>query len=199
MRNLVTYVLLITFSGLLLFRCTSPDRTQVQLAPSRPYSVAEDTLLRNDIQKVVAEINAKLNQGEHGYLPLAQEHGKTDSIEYWIIDGRPSRISLQLDSPEKMVWPTYFLKDGKIIMVRYRNWSKTPPTPYGEELMVYYKDGQAFYCDERRMDLPNNMPPANIRTLPYTLSPRPLAQIESYYTTYWNQITSALSGAGIKL
>lgn len=65
--------------------------------------------------------------------------------------------------------------------------------------MVYYKDGQAFYCDERRMDLPNNMPPGNIRALPFTMSTRPLAQIESNYTTYWNQIVEVLSASGIKL
>lgn len=121
MRNLIHSFLLITLLSLLLIRCTSSDRPSVQLTPSRPYSVIEDTLLRNDVQKLVAAINANLKQGEHGFIPFPEEHGITDSIEYWRTEGHPTRISLQMDSPEKMVWPTFFLKDGKIILVRYRN------------------------------------------------------------------------------
>lgn len=180
-------------------QCKPQESTPVLLAPSRAYSVDADTLIRNEIQKEVEVLNSKLQQGEHGFVALSGDPSKKDSIEYWLADGKPIRISLKLDSPEAMTWPTFFLKDGKIILVRYRNWSKALPMPWAEESMVYYKDGQAFYCDERRMDLPDNMPPANLRTMPFVRSARALSQIEENYTGYWKQILDVLSREGIKL
>lgn len=180
-------------------QCKPQESTPILLAPSHPYSVDADTLIRNEIQKEVEVLNSKLQQGEHGFLAFTGDPSKTDSVEYWAVDNRPIRISLKLDSPEAMTWPTFFLKDGKIILVRYRNWSKALPMPWAEESMVYYKDGQAFYCDERRMDLPDNMPPANLRTMPFVRSARALSQIEENYTGYWKQILDVLSREGIKL
>lgn len=186
-------------AGFIFITCKSPDAPQEQKGLARTYSVASDTIIRNEVQKQVEQINSNLNRSEHTFLSFTHPDGKPDSLEYWLFNGRPVRISYKIDSPEAMVWPTFFLQDGQIILVRFRNWLKLEAVPWAEENMIYYKEGQAFYCDVRRMDLPNQMTPANVRELPFTMSPKELAEIEQEYLTYWKMIKEVFTQKGISL
>jgi hypothetical protein len=156
------------------------------------YSHASDTILKKEIEFEVDEINSKLKMEDLKKIPYPAP-GASDTLEYWNVNEKPARISLKLYPPDMMIWHTFFLKDGHLILVRSRAWFKSLPMPWAEENMIYLRDDKIIYCDERRMDLPGDDIPASLRDKPFAMSTSSFADLEKKYQSDWIKIKELLS------
>lgn len=152
---------------------------------------------RIDSQKIkldtlISELNREIN--ENGQLEMVPfpVYNESDTIKYWAINGVPIRVSAALAYPDKIVWPTYFIRDGKIIHVRYRFWSIPEPS-YATEHMLYISEDKTFYCMERSMNLEPEQTPYSLRSKPFSQCAEPPRNIEEEYKAYWTAIQAYLT------
>jgi len=148
--------------------------------------------LKIKIDTLINILNREINQnGEVGMVPFPV-YNELDTIRYWSIDGVPIRVSAALAYPDKIVWPTYYIQDGKIIHVRYRFWSRSAPS-YASEHMLYIHNDKTFYCQERRMDLDAEQTPYSLRSKEFSLCTEPPRDVEENYQAYWTAINTYLN------
>ena len=169
-----------------------PNDSASSVNSEAEYSQPADSVRKKEVELQVENINSKLRTAELKRIPYPAE-GSPDILDYWELDHKPIRISLNIKRPDMEIWPTFFVQDNQLILVRYRTWSKTPPMPWAEENMIYLHDGKIFYCDERRSDLPDNSIPANVRLIPFTMSSKSFAELENKYKEDWIKIKEVLS------
>jgi len=193
----MTKIILIFCTCLFLFTLTAVESCKPGDSTSptnyeREYSQPADSVRKKDVEVQVENINAKLRSATLKRIPYPAE-GSLDTLDYWELNNKPIRISLRVMRGDMELWPTFFVQDDQLILVRYRTWSKAPPMPWAEENMIYLRDGRIFYCDERRSDLPDNSIPANVRLLPFSMSTKSFAELENKYKEDWLKIKQILS------
>lgn len=193
----MTKIILIFCTCLFLFTLTAVESCKPGDSTSptnyeREYSQPADSVRKKDVEVQVENINAKLRSATLKRIPYPAE-GSLDTLDYWELNNKPIRISLRVMRGDMELWPTFFVQDDQLILVRYRTWSKAPPMPWAEENMIYLRDGRIFYCDERRSDLPDNSIPANVRLLPFSMSTKSFAELETKYKEDWLKIKQILS------
>lgn len=151
-----------------------------------------DSLQKNIIIQQLDRINRQIEiEGQRIKFryPLLNE---TDTLDYFILQGKLARVSMNMDNGEGTIWPTFFLKDGELIHVRLRKLVKDSTVHYAQEEMAYLKEGKIFYIEERRMDLQPNELPALLRLQPYTVSRRTFGDFEQEYMQYWPKLKQAV-------
>lgn len=115
-----------------------------------------------------------------------------DTIDYFILQGKLARVSMNMNNGEGTIWPTFFLKDGELIHVRLRKLVKDSTTHYAQEEMAYLKQGKIFFIEERKIDLQPEEIPARLRLEPYTVSKRTFGDFEKEYMLYWPKLKQAV-------
>ncbi len=170
----------------IIFACVKQPK-QNFTEPSVALSAEYDTLQRNHVQTLVNQINEAVQlQGSPEKLPFPI-FNSLDTLKYWRVNGVPARISAALAFPDKIVWPTYFIHEGEIILIRYRMWSIPAPS-YAIETITYLQKGKVVYCNERKIDLKPEELPANLRGLDFTPCGEANTIIGNAPYEYWKTI-----------
>jgi len=182
--------LIILGSTSFLLTCSPGNRNEIE-SGNKSDKIEFDSLKRNSIDVQVEEININLQQqGPPIKIPF-QIYNPNDSLSYWTIEGKPSRISINFKFPDKHVWPTFFLKDGELILVRYRIWSMNAPA-YASETISHIDNNEIIYCIERRMDLEPGAQPYLLREKEFNICTRSPADIHADYIPYWKTVKDFL-------
>ena len=184
-------VLLISLlSSVSILSCDN-KKTIVSTDKTEAPTYLQDTLQKNQIDSIVSQINeAAHNQGAP-YKILFPAYNPNDTLKYWALDGKPARIWVNMGFPDKMIWPTFFVKDSEPVLFRYRVWAQTTPG-YAMENLAYLKNGEIVYCTGRQMELNEGEMPVMLRDKefgPCTLTP---TEIKKDYEKYWATISEFL-------
>lgn len=189
-----TLLIIALFSSIILVQsgCTGSVKSSDGYDAGKKTNPA-DSLLKKDVQAIVDTINAGIMSKR---MPPYRFHyadgAATDSIDYWVENDEPARISgdfKRADSTE--VWPTFFVRNDSLHFVRFRYMNKTASGFVAKEHMIYLKNEKPVFCDERSVDLLPGQPPGLLREIPYKISDRTFGEIENEYLPYWKKIKSA--------
>ena len=176
---------LIVFS-LLLFSCNRGVNKESN-SEKPPSNSNYDSLAAKKIETTVNELNVGVaRQGAPIKVPFPIYNAE-DTLEYWVVNNEPARISANLIYEEKVIWPTFFVKDGELVLVRYRVWVQVYPS-FARERMIYLDKGKIVYCKERSMDLQPGDIPAYLRDKPFSACVKPEQEIREDYEDYWKKI-----------
>ena len=175
----------------LFFSCQNKVKTEYSTGLSTPVSVYDSTRAK-EIEAIVNEINVGVSQQGPPYRMPFPVYNAGDTLDYWIVNNEPARISVNLIYADKVIWPTFFVKDKELILVRYREWVQVYPS-YARERMVYLDNGKIVYCEERSMDLTPGDIPAYLRDKPFSLCSKTEPAIKEDYEGYWKSIQDFLA------
>lgn len=182
------FIVLITLlSGIFSLSCDTKKKVTTDNAEAPAF--LQDTVQKNLIDTIVSQIN-EAAQGPP-YKVHFPEYNANDTLKYWLMDGKPARIWANMGFPDKMIWPTFFVKDNEPVLFRYRIWGLTNPQ-YAIENLAYLKNGEIVFCTGRQIDLKEGEMPVLLRDIefgPCTLDPE---EIKKDYEKYWKAISEFL-------
>src|SRR5258708_2183500 len=76
-----------------------------------------DTLQKIRIDSIVEQINVGVKaQGNPTLMPFSVYH-PNDTLRYWTVNDEPERISLNMYSGETIIWPTFYISNGQLVLV----------------------------------------------------------------------------------
>ncbi len=184
-----------TFLLLVLFLSPGCDKsnTKTNPIPSEMANQVFDTLQKIKIDSMVNQINFRTKLQPHPSMLAFPNFHPNDSLRYWSADGSPERISLYMSTGETIIWPTFYVLNGKLIFIRFRASHGDESNPYVEEKMIYFNDGQVVYCEERKKDLGKGENPGSLSHNKYQKSTQSREDIEKYYSPYWSPVKEAIS------
>jgi hypothetical protein len=158
-----------------------------------PEFIQVDSVKKKQIDQRIDSINQKIviaqNREKFSFPLLAPE----DSIEYWTVDGETKRISMFMTPDSQIVWPTYFMDDGKLLLIRFRYGVDSQYQPWAMEKMMYLENNQVVHCEERRTRLSPGETPGYLRTLPFQLCTESADSIVSVYITMLDKLNNAIA------
>ncbi len=170
-----------------IISCSSPKQ-QPSGTSASSYEIIFDTIEKARIDTLVESIHKEIreNMGPAQKIPYTL-YTPTDSIGFWILHNeKGARITLQLNMPDGAVnWPTFYVYDGELIFVRYRESVQDSTTLNGLETMIYLLNNKIVYCQEHGAKIEAGYSPGVIRRLPFTKSTRSPDEITSDYHKYW--------------
>jgi hypothetical protein len=180
----------------LAYAC-SPSEKQPDTLDAVNHEVKFDSLHKPVIDGMVDSINAglrKVGPPQQLAFPLYNEK---DTMLYWILDNQSARISIEFSKGTEVMWPTFFVFKGDLVFVRYRyaNYDTTVSKVF--EHMIYLKDGEVAYCEERGQNMAKGDVPASLRIQPYTMSTRTTAEIKAEYSDYWEAVKAHMQKNGV--
>jgi hypothetical protein len=149
-------------------------------------STASDSIHKVEIQTIVDSLNSQIRADTLSHYKF--QHAvltPQDSLEYWVADGEPVRISLLLKQNQNSFWPTLYLKNDTLIQVRYRQHIKNDTINLASETMIYLKAGKIAFAEERHVHLQSHELPALIRLQPVVISQRTFGELELLYQKYY--------------
>jgi hypothetical protein len=123
-------------------------------------------------------------------------HAVEDSVSLWFADSSAALLQIWVYPPDAEIWPAFFIIDGEIALVRFREWRDKGKLPFMRESMIYYKEGKPFYCEERSMQGQAGEKPFLLRLRPFILSPRTLREIQADYADFWPKLISQYPALG---
>ena len=147
-------------------------------------SINYDTVQRNLLDTFVLQIS---NEGIFKRLPEKVSFpidNPTDTLEYWIVSPGTAQIMAKIRSVDRMVWPTFYIRNNELFLVRFRYWSKTPPM-YSRETMLYYNADQIVFCKERYLQMSATDLPYLLRKVEFESCSRSREEMENEYLKYW--------------
>jgi len=167
------------------------SRQQTNTKEATPTSIVFDSIQKAGIDSIVNIINAGLKEtGGPQKLPYPL-HNENDTLHYWEVKDDAARISIEWTLPNEIIWPTFFVYKGELVFVRYRYMHQEPPSnSRAFESLIYLKNGEIVYCDERGQPLQEGEMPGLLRTKEYSRSTRTYAEIEQDYLSYWKTVKS---------
>lgn len=163
----------------------------VSSKPPTEITFVQDTLQKQEIDSLVAQINeaGRLQAAPFKIpFPFYNEH---DTIKYWIRNGEPSMVSVNLIYPDRVIWPTYYLENGKLVFVRYRYWAQSYPS-FALENVTYLNENKIVYCLERNIELKAGEMPGLLKDKDFSICSRPQSDIKNDYERYWSNIKPLL-------
>lgn len=176
-------------SGIFSISCDNKKNVKADKAETPVF--LQDTFQKNRIDTIVSQINeAAQNQGAP-YKIHFPVYNPNDTLKYWALDGKPARIWANMGFPDKMIWPTFFVKDNEPVLFRYRIWGLSNPQ-YAMENLAYLKNGEIVYCTGRQIELKDGEMPVLLRDIEFgscTLDP---TEIKKDYEKYWTAISDFL-------
>lgn len=179
-------VIISTIVSLLFVNCKNTASTGENNSGYLP-----DSTKKIEIEAIVNTINDTVNAK---VLPIELPfplYNQNDTIDYWTVEGKPARISVSLNFPDKVIWPTFFVHNDELVLVRFRFWSKSDP-PFVRETFTYLNAGDMVYCMERKMELPEDGLPLYLREMPFADCERNEDEIRNDYEPYWETINKYL-------
>ncbi|MBP7238820.1 MAG: hypothetical protein KBA14_01230 [Saprospiraceae bacterium] len=173
----------------LIASCSGTTQPQTELKETIHTSVAFDTIQKARIDSMVNTINAGLKaSGGPKKLPYPL-YNPNDTLYYWELKDDASRISIEWQLPNEIVWPTFFVYKGELVFVRFRFMHQEPPANSRVfESMIYLDKGVIIYCEERGQPLQEGESPGVLRLKEYSRSTRTYAEIETDYKDYWKTV-----------
>ena len=169
-----------------------PGKAKVADAYGNRVTNPLDSLKKNIIVQQLNKANRQIEiEGQRNKIPYPLLN-ETDTIDYFILQGKLARVSMNMDNGDGTIWPTFFLKDGELIHVRLRKLVKDSTSHYAQEEMAYLQQGKIFYIEERRLDLKPEEIPALLRLQPYSVSQRTFGDFEKEYMQYWPKLKQAV-------
>ena len=173
----------------LMISCGGTSQPQTELKETIHMSVVFDTIQKARIDSMVNTINAGLKASggpQKLPYPLYNPH---DTLYYWELKDDAARISIEWQSPNEIVWPTFFVYKGELVFVRFRFMHQEPPANSRVfESMIYLDNGVIMYCEERGQPLQEGESPGVLRLKEYSRSTRTYAEIEDDYIDYWKTV-----------
>jgi hypothetical protein len=151
-----------------------------------------DSVRKQRIDSLLPEINQYiLNAGMPGKIPYPK-YNVQDTIYYWLSDDITGRISLELEPPEEVDWPMFFIYKKEIVKIRYRHLTTEYGIRHTYESNIYLDDGEIIYCEDRGKQLEEGEYPGVTRQLPFLPTKRKYAEVESDYKDTWKVVTEAI-------
>lgn len=176
--------------------CSSSEK-QADSADTANQVLKFDSLQKPAIQGMVDSINAglrKVGPPQQLAFPLYNEK---DTMLYWILDNQSARISIEFTKGTEVIWPTFFVYKGELVFVRYRYVDYDTTDSKAFECMIYLKDDEVVYCEERGKNMAEGDVPGSLRIQPYTMSTRTTAEIKAEYTDYWEAVKAHMQKNGV--
>ena len=178
-----------SISATLFISCnTSEGETETGATES---THIQDSVRLAEIDTLVTRINEGVAaQGEPFKFELPYQ-APNDTLSYWMVEGEPRRISFLTHPPQSEVWPTFFVKDKSMLMVRFREWLGGEP-PIARETFTYYRGDTVFFARQRKMDLTPGELPARLRLEEFHELSWPFQEITDLYDPYWETVRDTL-------
>ncbi len=189
-QKCILKTIVLFYLAFIAFSCTNQKSNARVDAIKEDFSNLDTTQIMN-IENAVNIINAAVQeQGYPQQIPFPH-YNPLDTIKYWSLDGKPSRVQVYLKFADKKIWPTFFVHNGELIMVRYRLWSHEKDQ-YALENLSYIQKGEIIYCLERKMELQPGDEPVLLRDTEFSACKRSTQEIERDYHEYWIAIKDFL-------
>ena len=152
-----------------------------------------DTLLKIQIDTIVNKINQSLrNAGQPPNKIPYTIHNQRDTIFYWLNPDYSGRISIEMEPPDMVDWPLFYIYNKEIIKIRYRSLSSVTGNRQVYESNIYFDKGIIVYCEDRGRELAEGEAPGVLRQLPHSPTTRTIDEIKADYTGTWNKILPLL-------
>jgi hypothetical protein len=186
----ITWPGLYLFTAIILVSCVpekEKQETETKLTESAGSDIGHDTIQRNLLDTFFLQIS---NEGIFKKMPVKVSFpidNPTDSLEYWVVGPGTGQIMAKIRSVDRMVWPTFFIRNNELFLVRFRYWSKTPPM-YSRETMLYYNTDKIVYCKERSLEMSATDLPYMLRKVEFKPCSRARETMEREYLKYWNAV-----------
>lgn len=166
--------------------CISPKSdSKGSVDNGKPDFTAFDTLAKANTDSLLNQIHQEINSaGPPSKIPYTI-HDPTDTIYFWTLDNQMARISLELNVPNGIRWPVFYLYRGDLIYIRYRYFLDSPDGSVVRESKIYFDDNRIGYCEERSLEMESGGMPSGLRSQPFFTSTRTVEAIESDYNDLW--------------
>ena len=152
---------------------------------SKETSAVPDSIHKKEIDSLVSLNTKSLNQVYRKRIPYHQ-YSPTDSIDYWFSEDQMGRIAMNLHPDSNQLWPYFWIYKGEVIRVRVRKFMLSANPPFSQETMIYLKDGNPVYCEDRRKDLSDGEMPGVVMREQYGPCTRAYSEIEPDFKPYWD-------------
>ena len=173
--------------GVFQYSCKNPMPKQIN-SSEEVATFTFDTLKKIQIDGIVEQLNQNLRlSGQHFKVPFP-EYSPLDTINYWVINGKVERISLLMMRDNLVDWPTFFMHDDNLILVRSRISSTGFMSQWARETMIYLDHENIVYCEDRGKHLGPGEPAGMIRLLDFSPCKRTQSEIEKDYKDIFPEI-----------
>ena len=167
------------------------EHTNESLDSREEVSNLPDTVQKQEIDSFIALINDSVQLQTPPFKIPFPVYNETDTIKYWLYNGKPAMAYVNLVFPDKLIWPTFYIENGELVFVRYRYWGQTYPS-FALENLTYLNENKIVYCLERKMDLNPGDLPGLLRDKDFSVCSRSHADIKDDYEKYWAEIKPLL-------
>ena len=184
MRTLALFSFALTF---FFGACLSPksDSKSPLTVDGEPDFTAYDTLAKANTDSLLNQIHQEINEaGPPRKIPYTV-YDPTDTIYFWTLENETARISLELNVPDGINWPVFYLHRGNLIYIRYRYYLDAPEDSSARESKIYFDNNHIVYCEERSIQLESGGIPGSLRAMDFAVSTRSVEEIEADYKDIW--------------
>lgn len=167
------------------YACNRPNPNLTDTSP-----LHKDSVLVAEVDTIVEDIYEILRTGVNPIetsLELADSDG---SMSYYDLPGGLARWDTKVAPAGMERYATFFLKDEKPVLFRYREWLMEENIS-ATELVIYLKKGKIFYAKERTMPLYAGQSPAILRDQPHGDSHRSRKELWEIMQRYYPAMKKA--------
>ena len=185
MLRFLHYVFLLLFS-LIFFQACKPK------LPGSSEQVSAKIEMDSLQKKRIDSLNFKINQvilslGPPNKIPYPVVNIK-DTIYYWLSDDYTGKISIELEPPDEVEWPMFFIYQKELVKIRYRHLTTNAGVRQTYESNIYFNKGKIVYCEERGRVLAEGEPPGATRQHSFKPTTRSYQEVEGDYIDTWKTI-----------
>jgi len=192
MKTLLICLITIGFA----YSCSTSKKQPETKDPANQV-VRFDSLQKGEIEAMVGSINEglrKIGPPKRLAFPL---YNPKDTMDYWILDNQSARISIEFTKGTEIMWPTFFVYEGDLVFVRHRYVDYDTTDSKVFESLIFLKEGEVIYCDERGKNLEKGDFPGTLMTKTYSKSTRSYAAIQADYKEYWEAVKAHMEKNGV--
>ena len=184
------YALSIALFSLISTQACKPNLSR--LAGHANNKIEMDSIQKQRIDSLIPQINEYiLSAGMPGKIPY-HLYNTRDTIYYWLSDDITGRISLELEPPEEVIWPMFFLYEKEIVKIRFRHLTTENGIQTTYESNIYLHNGKIVYCEDRGKRLEAGEYPGVTRQLPFLPTKRTYQEVENDYKEMWQIVVDAI-------
>lgn len=179
----------------LAYSCSTAKK-QPDAKNTTAQGISFDSVQRAAIEEMIGSINIGLRQvGAPQKLAYPLYNAK-DTLLYWIVDGNSARISIEWEKGDEVIWPSFFVKDGDLVYVRYRYVNYDTLNARAFESLIYLKEGKIVHCMERGKNLKKGEVAGSLMSSAHTKSTRSYEEVEADYKEYWKMVKEHMEKNG---
>lgn len=173
------------------------ERLKVNLVNGHADWITIDSAYKAEVDTIVYDCRRRVfESGEKRQSAFGNRFTKKDSMSYQISNGELVYASVMIDSPHAIKWLEYYLDQGELIFSRHRAWFKDFMWGFAEELMIYFKDGEIYYVEDRMLRVDSRYSNAGgLRMLDYKPTVQPKYLVEKRVNDHWPYVLSTVREA----